>query len=289
VVSIAGARGVLKGGSGVIIHKPKGEETETLVVMHDFHLNLASQFSTRWGNDTFATPDPSFVLNYMARNHDLGWQEFDRAPGIDPVTGWPYNVVTIPPDDAAVIHRQNIARNYAFHPYAGVLSSMHIMGFFSSRLGMCEFVTINDYAERYPGYVQPLIAECEANIQRWTAEVASNPDTAGWIGEERLRTNYRLLQAYDMLSLYFCLGFDEPVELTNVPVVNGESATVTIEPLGGGTHTLDPYPLAVSPLRIVLDAKRVAQPIEAPVEAMLVSPTVQIEYVVRRADGSRAG
>jgi hypothetical protein len=273
----------------VIIHNPKGEESETLVVTHDFHLNLASQFSRRWGNDVFATPDPWFILNYMARNHDLGWQEFDRDPGIDPETGWPYNVVTIPPDAAASIHRQNVARNYLFHPYAGILSAMHIMGFFTSRLGMCEFVTINDYVERYPDYVRPLVAECEANLERWKAEVASNPDTAEWVEEDRLRTNYRLLQAYDMLSLYFCLGFDERIELTNVPVANGDSATVTIEPLGDGRHMLDPYPLAVSPLRILLDAKRVTRPIEAPREAMLVSPVVQTEYVVQRADGPGAG
>jgi hypothetical protein len=273
----------------VIIHKPKGEESETLVVTHDFHLNLASQFSTRWGNHVFATPDPWFILNYMARNHDLGWQEFDRDPGIDPENGWPYNVVTIPPGDAASIHRRNVARNYRFHPYAGVLSTMHIMGFFTSRLGMCDFVTINDYADKHPDYVRPLVAECEANLERWKAEVASDPDTAEWVEEDRLWTNYRLLQVFDMLSLYFCLGIDARIALTNVPVTNSDSATVTIEPLGGGRHTLDPYPLAVSPLRILLDAKRVSQPIEAPAEAMLVSPAVQTEYVVQRADGPGAG
>ena len=265
----------------MIIHKPKGKESETVVVMHDFHLNLASQFSTRWGNDEFATPDPRFILNYMARNHDLGWQEFDRNPGIDPETGWPYNVVTVPPGDAALIHRQNVARNYAFHPYAGILSAMHITGFFNSRRGMCEFVTINDYVEKYPEYVTPLVAECEANIERWIAEVGASPETLEWVDTDRLWTNYRLLQTFDMLSLYFCLGYDEQIALTNVPVANGNSTTITIEPLGDGHHRIDPYPFRLAPLPVLLDAKQVKQPIGDPVEAMLVSPTVQLEYVVQ--------
>jgi len=262
------------------MHQPKGVESETLVVMHDYHLNLASQFSTRWGNEQFAVPDPWFILNYMARNHDLGWQEFDRSPGIDSETGWPFNVMTIPPEDAASIHRQNVARNYAFHAYAGILSALHITGFFDSRHNMCSFVTINDYVDKYPEYVHPLVAECEANVERWKAEVASSPETRDWVDEERLWTNYRLLQTYDMLSLYFCLGFDERIELTNVPVANGTTTTLTIEPIGDGRHRIDPYPFRVAPLSVLLDAKRVRQPIVDPAEAMLVSPAVQLEYVV---------
>jgi hypothetical protein len=260
----------------MIIHTPK--DGEVLVVPHDYHLNLAGQFSLRWGNDTFDHPDPWFILNYMARNHDLGWQEFDRDPGIDERTGWPYNVVTTPADRVTQIHRQNVQRNYFFHPYAGILSAMHITGFFTSRRGMCSFITINDYLEDHPEHVKPLMAWCEENIEEWKPEVAANPETAYWVEDERLRTNYRLLQTFDMLSLFFCLGVSERVELTNVPVRVGEYRTVTLTPLGDGRVTVDPWPFALPSLRVTLDAKRIAQPIEQPAEAMLISPTIQKEY-----------
>src|SRR5581483_5073556 len=144
--------------------------------------------------------------------------------------------------------------------------------------GMCSFVTINDYLEKYPEHVKPLMAWCEENVEKWKPEVAANPETAYWVEDERLRTNYRLLQTFDMLSLFFCLGVSEPVELTNVPFRVGDYRSVFLTPLGDGRVTIDPWPFSRPSLGVTLDAKRIVQPIDAPAEAMLVSPTVQKEY-----------
>lgn len=266
----------------MIVHRPEGGQP--LVVTQDFHLNLAGQFAAAWGNDTFARPVPEVILKYMARNHDAGWPEFDSDPPIAEEDGLPHSVVTAPPADLVVVHRRNIARNYAFHPYAGVLSAMHVKGFFTSRLGMSTFVVIDQWRTSHPDIVEPLIAECDERIAAWSAEVAANPETAAWVEPDRLWANYRLLQIFDQLSLYFCLGrTSEEITLTNAPVDVHESADLVIRPAGDGTFSLDPYPLARTPLHVALDTKTVRPPMRSPREDLLSAPTRQLEFEVRTA------
>src|ERR1044072_6713929 len=163
----------------MIVHRPA--DGQPLVITQDFHLNLAGQFAHAWGNEEFERPRPAVMLEYMARTHDAGWPEFDWDPPISPVDGLPHSVVTAEPKDLAPVHRRNIERNYAFHPSAGLLSAMHIKGFFTSRLGMSTFVVIDQWRALHPEVVGPLIAECDELIAKWTAEVASNPGRASWV------------------------------------------------------------------------------------------------------------
>lgn len=266
----------------MIVHRPA--DGQPLVVTQDFHLNLAGQFAHAWGNDDFAWPGPTTILEYMARNHDAGWPEFDWDPPISPEDGLPHSVVTAAPHDLVPVHRRNIARNYAFHPYAGLLSAMHIKGFFTSRLGMSTFVVIDEWRALHPEIIEPLIAECDERIAAWTAEVAGNPETAAWVEPDRLWANYRLLQIFDQLSLYFCLGrTSEEVTLTNAPAGERESVDLVIRPLGAGAFSLAPYPLDRTPLRVVLDAKSVRPPMRSPREDLLTAPTRQLEFEVRAA------
>jgi Protein of unknown function (DUF3891) len=266
----------------MIIHRPG--DGKPLVVTQDFHLNLAAQFARHWGNERFADPEPLDILRYLARNHDAGWPDFDWDPPIDPDSGLPQTILTAAPEKLAPVHLRNVTRNHAFHPYAGLLSAMHIKGFFTSRLGMSEFVIINDFRERFPDVIEPLIAECEARIEQYTEEVAANPEWAPWLEPDRLWANYRTFQIYDQLSLYFCLGkIGERIVLTNAPVNLTESADLTIEPDGNGGHTIDPYPLDEAPLRVVLDYRDIDPPMTAPLDDMLDAPIKQLEFEVRPA------
>jgi len=79
---------------------------------------------------------------------------------------------------------------------------------------------------------------------------------------ESLWFNYRLLQVYDLLSLYVCCdgyanGELKPSGLTRVPVAYGsdEESDVRIEPTGGSEVRLEPFPLDGSPLTISVVAR----------------------------------
>src|SRR5260370_6892844 len=96
----------------------------------------------------------------MARNHDGGWQEDEGAPEPDPVTGLPFHIMDVPPPRLVEIHRRSIARNRAFHPYAGILGAMHTMGFYTTRLGVSDFLVMDDL-RAHPGEVlNPLVDKC---------------------------------------------------------------------------------------------------------------------------------
>ena len=87
--------------------------------------------------------------------------------------------------------------------------------------------------------------------------------------ERDLWHNYRVLQVYDILSLYFCWnGYekegDNAGELAArfvgpVPVDYGseEEVELAITPVGERTVRIDPYPFDVSPLPIAVRARTV--------------------------------
>ena len=271
----------------MIIQQPPGKD-QAFAVLQDYHLELCSQFALAWGNGEFAPADPRFALDYMGRNHDLGWPEYDSSPAMDPKTGFPYHLLDIPPEYLVDIHRKNIVRNYGFHPYTGLLSAMHMLGVYRTRLGVSDFVTLDHRmgTESDVKVLQPLIDDCQRWQEEWTAKLEADSETRDWLEPDRLKRNFTLLQIYDMLSLYFCINPESEMKaqtFAGVPSTNGGTTDVTLVPKGDGRLTVDPWPFGVEPLRVVLSAKRLAAPIDSAHEAILRAPIFQLVYTLTPA------
>jgi hypothetical protein len=255
-------------------------EGVTLAVLQDHHLNLSGQFATAWGNRDFAPPHP--IVAYMARNHDAGWQEDDWAPQLDWATGFPYHIMEVPPPRLVEIHRRSIRRNRAFHPYAGILGAMHTMGFYTTRLGVSDFLVMDELRARHGEVLDPLVEECKDVIDAGRRALADDPDYGPLVAEEPLLWNYKGLQAFDTMSLYFCLGRDEesaPVTFPNVPTGDGDTTTVTFGPRGARTTEVDPWPFASPSVSVVLDAKVMRAPFpDDAAEGLRMSPVRQTRY-----------
>jgi hypothetical protein len=255
-------------------------EGVTLAVLQDHHLNLSGQFATAWGNGDFAPAHP--MVAYMARNHDAGWQEDDWSPGRDPATGFPYHIMDVPPPRLVEIHRRSIRRNRAFHPYAGILGAMHTMGFYTTRLGVSDFLVMDDLRAQHGDVLDPLVEECKGVIDDGRRELADDAEYGALVEEEPLLWNYKGLQAFDTMSLYFCLGRDEeekPVTFPNVPTTGGETTTVMFAPRSEDTIEVDPWPLAEPTLSVVLDAKVLRAPFPDDVaDGLRASPVRQARY-----------
>lgn len=95
--------------------------------------------------------------------------------------------------------------------------------------------------------------------QRSTLEALGKSST---VSEESVRLNYRLLQTFDLLSLYFCCdGYaaDELQEATLGPVpVSYEAASETnlrLMPTATGSVRLDPYPFDRDPLEVSVSGR----------------------------------
>ena len=91
---------------------------------------------------------------------------------------------------------------------------------------------------------------CRAEIarqERIRETLAADPETAPWVEEAHIVQNYKQLQFFDTLALYFNLRHetDRGVEtFTCVPRDAAADAEVTVTPKGGGVYALDPFPFA---------------------------------------------
>ena len=167
------------------------------IMMHE-HTALSGQFARAFGNDRFEAPQPDDLLFYVVSHHDEGWAEFDRDPVTDENTGLPYNLVETPAEYITVTSRRSPDFNERRHPYCGLLSSMH-----SGRYGLSSLVLI----DRIPLQDRPLaerMLDGELIRQdRLKAEIEAEPQAMAWLEEKYLFQNYKQLQFFDTLALYF--------------------------------------------------------------------------------------
>jgi hypothetical protein len=113
---------------------------------------------------------------------------------------------------------------------------MHGAGIYRHRYGRDPGLELT-FAGEVKEQVDAFVAEQEAAYGRRAADVG--------VAEERRWADYERLQAFDRLSLYFCMR----------DVENGEAAELDglrLEPLGTWRVRLDPYPLTESPARFEL-------------------------------------
>src|SRR5260370_28774461 len=81
--------------------------------------------------------------------------------------------------------------------------------------------------------------------KRLKAELAQDPQAAGWLDEAHLFQNYKQLQFFDTLALYF--NRLQPSErgeqaFVHVPLNARQDVSITIRPRTANIYELSPYP-----------------------------------------------
>jgi len=125
------------------------------------------------------------------------------------------------------------------------MSSMHSWGLYNGRYGMSDKVLLNDLAADNRSLAEPMLDGERARQQRLRAQLAADPATAPWVEESHLFQNYKQLQFFDTLALYFnCTHADARVATSfpHVPVDAQSDVEVAIAPAGDGVYALTPYP-----------------------------------------------
>jgi hypothetical protein len=213
------------------------------VVLQPDHANLSAQFARAWGNaDGFAAPTPLDSVVVASARHDDGWAVWERAPALDREGVAPRNFLDVEVPLHLAFYRAMIAAVLDQDPYAGLLVSMHGAGIYRGRYGTQPSLKLT-FAEEVRDQVEAFVAEQEELHNRLVTRLG--------VGEDERWTNYRLLQVYDRLSLYFCLRdveAGEPDTLEPVPRdYQGAEAVLALEPSGPWGVRVDPYPFAESP------------------------------------------
>ena len=209
------------------------------------HTELAAQFAAYFGNAEFASVEPQQEMLYVIRHHDAGWRELDAQALRDPATGLPYNLVQTPFELIIKTSAASPDFNSGQHPYCGLISSMHSWGLYNGRYGMSDKVLLDGLADDNRVNADVML-DLELERQQTLKDaLTSNPETAAWIEEAHLLQNYKQLQFFDTLALYFnCVHADarEPTTFSHVPVNSADDADIRIEPEEEGSYVMSPYP-----------------------------------------------
>jgi hypothetical protein len=221
------------------------------------HANLAGQFTAHWGNATFARPAPLHAVQIASTRHDDGWRDWDLDPKIDPTNGRPIDFIHIDVREHTNFYRKGIASVTATDPYAGLLVNMHGCGLYNSRYGTLDVPGLERYTAQELPVVQAFITEHEARQQVLKKQLGGTEPTRVEAFEQQLWTNYRLLQTWDLLSLYFCLrdlASATPLTLASTDHA-GKITSLQVIPQDRDTVTISPYPFASSPLTFTLTVR----------------------------------
>lgn len=223
------------------------------------HTEMCAALARAFGNDRFGRPAPFEEVVYVVANHDRGWEAYDANPGLDPTTRLPYIMARTPTPDAVKTNRGSPDFNEAHHPYCGLLSSMHSWGLYNGRYGFSQFVvrtqatTSIRVADVHRPQIDAMLAYEEGRQARLKSTLAANPATRDWIADPRLFQNYKQLQFFDTISLYFHLrhaGERGDHAYIHVPINAEEDTTVSLKKVDERTYSLNPYPFAADRLTL---------------------------------------
>tara|TARA_B100000686_G_C16785734_1_gene975116 strand:+ start:950 stop:1786 length:837 start_codon:yes stop_codon:yes gene_type:complete len=216
------------------------------------HLDLCHQFAIAFGNNDFEQPKPLKEFLYIVKNHDRGWDSLDNAPVLDKESGYPSGIGSGPVPNVVTTSKLSPDFNEKHHAYCGLLSSMHSWGLYNDRYGYSQFRVL-DGGKSVPvssgekNQIADLLQKELKRQERLKKELSDDSATASWVEEKNLTRNYKLLQFFDTLALYFNLR--HPDEHTNetfihVPKTLEEDCEVTIYPLGKNQYQVHPFPFA---------------------------------------------
>ena len=233
----------------IVSRRPDG----LLIVRQVDHQDQCRTMAERWGNEAFARPEPFDPLADAAGWHDEGWRAWEDAPEIDP-EGRPLDFPDLDAARHIALYRLGIRAAVERDPRAGLIVSMHGQGLYERRLGLDG--PPPPRAER-PPEVRAYLEEQEELQASLTAALGGEERVGEWAWD-----GYRLLQAWDLLSLWLLwrgLPTGEEHALVQVPRWAGDPGVdLRLVPDGPMACTIDPFPFPGDAVELPVAARVIA-------------------------------
>lgn len=258
------------------------------------HAALAGHLAHAWGNARFDRPEPLAPLALAAHRHDDGWWRYDRRPHLH-ADGTPVNFTELPAETWVECYESGVDAAVELDDYAGLLVSMHGAGLRRRRYGLSPDWTDTpaDYAafvERQEALQSRLAADlgeagrlsaADRELLSTLHERGEPPATT----DSQLWDGYRLLQAWDVLSLALCTTVEPPgyASVAEVPTGDGSAETLSLEAGAVGVR-VSPYPFDDEPLRVAVPARTVPRAAleSEPLEAFYAAPRTHLRFAFER-------
>ena len=229
--------------------RPPNDEGLMIIPQTD-HSRFVGQLAAHWGNDQFETPRPYDSVARAAAFHDYGWLRYETDPDFDERTGetpdFIHSVVTaLQLEGYAWTHDWLLGPD----PYASLLSNMHRTGIWRGRYG----------AIQHPGH--PTFPDLGPDIENFIAHSEhQQKEGLELLDKAEFRTNFRLLQVWDILGIYFCCQAPYADYIEPVPVrydqADGEGVRMDLIPLSPTKVRFSPYPFDVPNLHVQISYKQ---------------------------------
>lgn len=234
-----------------MIVRYESDGTIVMITQND-HAQLSGLFAAHWGNEQFEKPHPYGSLVRAAMFHDRGWIRYETSPQLNPETNKTPNYRDVP-TDRSQLEAFEWAGDWlsAIDPYAGLMIAKHRTGLWQGRYGVIRHPPAIQRG-KLPPEIEAFIARSEAKQKR----ASESLDAA------ELAVNYKLLQVWDMISLYICsTEVLKPDRVEPVPVsYSGDAAAaMALVPLEKQTIGLDPYPFDQPSLTTNVIFRRLSQ------------------------------
>ena len=245
---------------------------EYILYMQNDHGDLAGQFAAHWGNDTFAQLKPRDSMVFVAEAHDNGWWYWDINPEVDD-QGVPITFRRTPRARLYEFIDKGIDNIMEKDLYAGLIASIHHAGLPQHRYG-----TLPAVPRRQDEHTTKFISRREPFNQDMISKVASMKEYDGANSSDFIWFNFRMMQVFDRLSLFFCCNYDLEKATASesqtqqdkdygrafyrstinaTPVRFGqEDIELTLTPADKTRLVVDPYPFDESPLKVTVRGRR---------------------------------
>jgi hypothetical protein len=244
------------------------------------HAWMAWQVAEHWGNRSFARPAPRAEVLAAVMLHDVGWTEFDEAPGIYG-DGRPVTFDRMPPGVHLDIWRASVRRAASFNRYAALLVAEHF-----GSLVEHKTADLLDRGDTVAGRAaQTFRAEMERLQEGWREALRQDARYQSYLDGEPWQVNADLLAACDRLSVYLCASLGSPFTISGRSP-DGGSEAIRFEHVGGLRWRVRPWPLEGDRLRIQADGRRLARRrFQSPDDlrqALARAPAERLSFVLER-------
>ncbi|MDG7001152.1 MAG: DUF3891 family protein [Nitrososphaerota archaeon] len=237
------------------------KDEKLLLITQLEHQEIAGQLASLWGNSQFSKPEPFRAMVVAAGNHDIGWWNSDTHPAKNPSTGLPYTFTELPVLEWLQMYRGGIDRIAELDPYEGLMVCMHGVGLRKNRYDTVPATDRKDtLSPKEKKSVRDYILSGERLQAKLRKKISVDPQYKRYSSEERIWTNYKLVQVWDRLSLHFCsdgiLGGIARGILAPVPVRYGlDDIQIRLEKIAARQFSITPFPFSSSPIQLLLRAR----------------------------------